>query len=104
VGGRAQLVRGGEAGVGADGGEDLVGRAVVDGAHQEAGRELLGLRVEGAGGLEARLAQLPDAPRTWVHCAAGFRAGTAASILADHGRTVVHVDDGFEHAVELGLT
>jgi hydroxyacylglutathione hydrolase len=42
--------------------------------------------------------------RVWVHCAGGFRAGTAASLLERHDVEVVHVDDGFARAVELGLT
>jgi hydroxyacylglutathione hydrolase len=31
----------------------------------------------------------------WVHCAAGFRAGIAASLLAREGRNVVLVDDRY---------
>ena len=53
--------------------------------------------------LESRLGEIP-AGRVWTYCAGGFRAGTAASILARAGRDVVHIDDPFTHAVELGLT
>ncbi|MFT4745389.1 MAG: hydroxyacylglutathione hydrolase [Nitriliruptoraceae bacterium] len=38
-----------------------------------------------------RLHELPDAP-VWVHCASGYRAGIAASIVARTGREVVLVD------------
>ncbi|MFT4084000.1 MAG: MBL fold metallo-hydrolase [Nocardioides sp.] len=53
--------------------------------------------------LTARLDELPRR-RTWVHCAGGFRAGTAASILDAAGREVIHIDDRYDGAVELGLT
>ena len=44
--------------------------------------------------LPARLAEVPDG-EVWVHCAAGYRAAIAASLLAAAGRHVVHVDDEF---------
>ena len=45
--------------------------------------------------VHALLSRLPDVPdgRVWVHCASGFRAAVAASLLAREGRDVVHVDD-----------
>jgi rhodanese-related sulfurtransferase len=39
----------------------------------------------------------------WVHCASGFRASIGASILDRAGRSVVHVDDDWPRAAELGL-
>jgi hydroxyacylglutathione hydrolase len=54
--------------------------------------------------LGERTAGLPRDRRVWVYCAGGFRAGTAASLLDQHHLDVVHVDDGFDRAVELGLT
>ncbi|GAA2001176.1 MBL fold metallo-hydrolase [Catenulispora subtropica] len=48
--------------------------------------------------LRDRLAEVPDG-EVWVHCAAGYRASIAASMLAAAGRRVVHVDDDFENAV-----
>lgn len=54
--------------------------------------------------LEGRVTELPTGRRTWVYCAGGFRAGTAASILDRHGFEVVHVDDTFDRAISLGLT
>jgi hydroxyacylglutathione hydrolase len=36
--------------------------------------------------------------RLWVHCAGGYRAGIAASLLEGHGFDVVHVDDSFDRA------
>ncbi len=44
--------------------------------------------------LSDHLAEIPDGT-LWVHCAAGFRAGIAASLLERQGRTVVLVDDQF---------
>jgi glyoxylase-like metal-dependent hydrolase (beta-lactamase superfamily II)/rhodanese-related sulfurtransferase len=50
--------------------------------------------------------RLHDVPggKVWVHCATGFRAGIAASILDRVGHPVVHVDDEFDNAVKAGLT
>jgi len=39
----------------------------------------------------------------WVHCAGGYRASIASSMLAAAGRTVVHVDDQFSNAQGAGL-
>jgi rhodanese-related sulfurtransferase len=36
----------------------------------------------------------------WVHCAAGFRAGIAASLLAREGRNVVLIDDNYAATVQ----
>lgn len=52
--------------------------------------------------LTRRLEQVP-AGELWVHCATGYRASIAASVLDAAGRTVVVVDDDFEHAVKAGL-
>ena len=52
--------------------------------------------------LLTRLDDLPDG-RIWVHCATGFRAGIAASLLERAGREVVHIDDDYERAAESGL-
>ena len=38
-----------------------------------------------------------------MHCASGFRASIAASLLDRAGRQVVHVDDDWERAARLGL-
>jgi glyoxylase-like metal-dependent hydrolase (beta-lactamase superfamily II)/rhodanese-related sulfurtransferase len=47
--------------------------------------------------LPARLDEVPDG-EVWVHCAAGYRASVAGSILAAAGRHVVTVDDDFANA------
>lgn len=52
--------------------------------------------------LTDRLADLPEAT-LWVHCASGFRASIAASLLDRAGRDVVLVDDEYATAQELGL-
>jgi hydroxyacylglutathione hydrolase len=44
--------------------------------------------------LIGRLEEVPDG-EVWVHCAAGYRASIAASILAAAGRRVVTVDDAY---------
>lgn len=50
--------------------------------------------------------RIEDVPagEVWVHCAGGYRASVAASILAAAGRQVVAVDDSFDSAVAAGLT
>jgi len=53
--------------------------------------------------LPQRIADVPDG-EVWVHCAAGYRASIAASLLRAAGRQVVHIDDDFGHAVEQDLT
>ena len=52
--------------------------------------------------LERRSGEVP-AGEVWVHCASGFRASIAASLLDRAGRQVVHVDDDWERAARLGL-
>ena len=56
--------------------------------------------------LHELLGRVDDAPsgEVWVHCAGGYRASVAASVLAAHGHHVVAVDDSYdEHAVVAGL-
>jgi rhodanese-related sulfurtransferase len=43
------------------------------------------------------------AGEVWVHCAAGYRASIAASLLAAAGRQPVAVDDEFGNARQAGL-
>ena len=43
------------------------------------------------------------AGEVWVHCAGGYRASLAASVLAANGRTVVAVDDEFANASGAGI-
>jgi glyoxylase-like metal-dependent hydrolase (beta-lactamase superfamily II)/rhodanese-related sulfurtransferase len=51
-----------------------------------------------------RISEVP-AGEVWVHCAGGYRASIAASILAARGVRVVAVDDSFEeNAAPSGLT
>ncbi|MGH3152856.1 MAG: MBL fold metallo-hydrolase [Streptosporangiaceae bacterium] len=49
-----------------------------------------------------RAAEVP-AGEVWVHCASGFRASIGASVLDRAGRQVVHVDDDWGRAAQLGL-
>ncbi|WP_438872919.1 MBL fold metallo-hydrolase [Paractinoplanes hotanensis] len=51
------------------------------------------------------LRRLDEVPlgEVWVHCAAGYRATIAASILAAHGRRPVVVDDDFDQARAAGV-
>ncbi|MEW2353097.1 MBL fold metallo-hydrolase [Spirillospora sp. NPDC029432] len=53
--------------------------------------------------LPHRLADVPDGT-VWVHCGSGYRAAAAASLLARAGRSVVHIDDAYDRAVEAGIT
>jgi hydroxyacylglutathione hydrolase len=52
------------------------------------------------------LARLDDVPagEVWVHCASGYRASIAASLLARAGRDVVLIDDEWPQAARAGLT
>lgn len=50
-----------------------------------------------------RVGELPEAPLA-VHCASGYRASIAASLLDRSGREVVLVDDTFERAADSGRT
>lgn len=52
--------------------------------------------------LVARVPTLPPGV-LWVHCASGFRASIAASLLARAGRDVVLVDDQWPEAAPAGL-
>jgi hydroxyacylglutathione hydrolase len=52
--------------------------------------------------LERRSGELPEG-EVWVHCASGFRASIAASLLDRAGRGVVYVDDDWERAARQGL-
>jgi glyoxylase-like metal-dependent hydrolase (beta-lactamase superfamily II)/rhodanese-related sulfurtransferase len=52
--------------------------------------------------LVLRLDELPPG-RLWVHCASGFRASIAASLLQRAGREVVHIDDDYENAADAGF-
>ncbi|MEU2156457.1 MBL fold metallo-hydrolase [Streptomyces sp. NPDC019396] len=53
--------------------------------------------------LHGRIGEVPDGT-VWVHCAGGMRAAIAASLLDAAGRDVVAVDDGFDAAVDAGLS
>ena len=53
--------------------------------------------------LVARAPEVPDDAEVWVHCAGGFRASIAASLLDNGDRTVVVVDDDWSGAAPAGL-
>ncbi|QIK67844.1 MBL fold metallo-hydrolase [Nocardioides sp. HDW12B] len=55
--------------------------------------------------LHELVARVDDVPagEVWVHCAGGYRASVAASVLHAAGRTLVAIDDSFAHAEEVGL-
>jgi hydroxyacylglutathione hydrolase len=50
--------------------------------------------------LADRVGDLPGG-EIWVHCATGYRASIAASLLDRGGRGVVLIDDDFDNAVDL---
>ena len=52
--------------------------------------------------LWGRLDQVP-AGEVWVHCAGGYRASVAASMLDAAGRSLVAIDDTFDNAEKVGL-
>ncbi len=47
-------------------------------------------------------ADVPEG-EVWVHCAGGYRASVAASLLAANHRKLVAIDDSFDNAKEVGL-
>ncbi|WP_010146083.1 MBL fold metallo-hydrolase [Serinicoccus profundi] len=70
-------------------------------------KEFAAGHIEGAlniplGQLVGRIGEVPGG-EVWVHCAGGYRASVAASVVAAQGRTTVAVDDSFDHARESGL-
>jgi glyoxylase-like metal-dependent hydrolase (beta-lactamase superfamily II)/rhodanese-related sulfurtransferase len=52
--------------------------------------------------LTRRVDEVP-AGEVWVHCAGGYRASVAASVLDTAGRQLVAIDDSFDNAEEVGL-
>ena len=62
-----------------------------------------------AGSVHIPLSELPNriedlpAGEVWVHCAGGYRASIAASILDRAGHPVVHIDDDFSNAEKAGF-
>lgn len=52
--------------------------------------------------LWGRLSDVP-AGEIWVHCASGYRASVAASMLDVAGRQLVAIDDSFDDAEKVGL-
>ena len=52
--------------------------------------------------LSDRLADVP-AGEVWVHCAGGYRASVAASMLDAAQRSLVAIDDSFDNAEKVGL-
>ena len=54
--------------------------------------------------LEARIGEIPGDREVWVHCASGYRASIAASLLDRAGLRVVAVDDDWAAASQAGLS
>jgi hydroxyacylglutathione hydrolase len=52
--------------------------------------------------LTSRLGDVPPG-EVWVHCAGGYRASVAASMLDAAGRSLVAIDDTFDNAEQVGL-
>ena len=52
--------------------------------------------------LPGRVAEVPPG-EVWVHCASGYRASVAASLIDASGRTPIAIDDSFENADKVGL-
>lgn len=50
-----------------------------------------------------RVSEVPGGAPVWVHCAGGFRASIAASLLDRAGKQVVMIDDSFDQAKAAGL-
>ncbi len=69
--------------------------------------EYAAARIEGALNIPIheiveRVGEVPDG-EIWVHCAGGYRASVAASVVHAAGRNTVVVDDSFDNAGKAGL-
>ena len=53
--------------------------------------------------LPDRVDEVSAKVEVWVHCGSGYRAAVAAALLDDGTRRLVHIDDDYEHAEQLGL-
>ncbi|MFP4634498.1 MAG: MBL fold metallo-hydrolase [Nitriliruptoraceae bacterium] len=53
--------------------------------------------------VERRMDEVPRDGEVWVHCASGYRAAVAASLIHRSGRTPVLVDDSDQRIAELGF-
>jgi rhodanese-related sulfurtransferase len=53
--------------------------------------------------LARRALEVPEGRDVWVHCAGGYRASIAASLLVRAGRTPVLIDDDEQRITVLGL-
>lgn len=53
--------------------------------------------------LPARLSEVPAGETVWVHCAAGYRAALAASLLDRDGVRVVLIDDAYDRVTRAGV-
>lgn len=51
-----------------------------------------------------RIGETPKDVDIWVHCASGYRASIAASLLDKMGRRPVVIDDSFDSATDNGIT
>jgi hydroxyacylglutathione hydrolase len=51
-----------------------------------------------------RIDETPEDKEIWVHCASGYRASIAASLLNKMGRDPVLINDNYSNAVGIGLT
>lgn len=50
-----------------------------------------------------RIDETPDDKEIWVHCASGYRASIAASLLSKRGRKPVLISDDYSRAEAIGL-
>jgi hydroxyacylglutathione hydrolase len=53
--------------------------------------------------VERRMSEVPTDGEVWIHCASGYRASIAASLLARAGRTPVLIDDSDQRLEALGF-
>jgi glyoxylase-like metal-dependent hydrolase (beta-lactamase superfamily II)/rhodanese-related sulfurtransferase len=71
--------------------------------HEWQSGHLVGARHIPVQELAGRRAEVPTTGQIWVHCAAGYRAAAAASMLSGWGASPVMVDDTWEQALRSGL-
>ena len=67
------------------------------------GGHIAGARNVAVPDLPPALPSLPTDQEIWVHCAGGYRAAIAASMLSGRGLHPVLIDDTLDNAVSAGL-
>jgi rhodanese-related sulfurtransferase len=72
-------------------------------AHEWQAGHIVGARHLALPELVGHRSEVPPTGQIWVHCAAGFRAAVAASLLSGWGASPILIDDLWDNATESSL-